>query len=227
MRAIKRDTAASTYRAIFDYMLKYGEDFTSEDGAKCLISPGRETIIAHIKRPSCDLYKLSELSPFGRQSMEYYREQLVDGKHIKKDNPDDEAEYTYYQRLNWYDTPVEILKINQINALKDRIQRDINTRRAVATTWMPWVDIVSKDPPCMDMLKFNVYNGKLNLMVVFRSHDLIGGWINNVYALVYLLNDITESLKLQVGFLEVTSYDGHFYKNDWDKIDKIKSIMKV
>ena len=223
MKAITRNTAAQAYQALFSVMLDHGEDFTSEDGAPCLIAPGRETIVVHINNPTCDLWNLIDLSPLGPHSMEYYREQLVEGKHIKKDNPEEEAEYTYYQRLREYGVPYA--GIDQIKNITSKIECNPSTRRAVAVTWQPYNDSHARDPPCMDLLKFNVWKGKLNLTVVFRSHDLIGGWLNNVYALIYLLKEIAESLNLKVGFLEIVSCDGHFYKNDQDKIDKIKAKL--
>ena len=225
MKAITRNTAAQAYRAIFSFMLDHAEDFTSEDGALSMIAPGRETIIAHINRPLNDLEQLANLSPLGSGAMEYYREQLVEGKHIKKDNPEDEAEYTYYQRLREYYIILNGVTFDQINAIKQKIGDNWQTRRAVAVTWQPWSDPSSSDPPCMDLLKFNVWKGKLNLSVVFRSHDLIGGWLNNCYALIYLLKEIADALNLEVGVLDIISFDGHFYKNDQDKIDKIKAKL--
>jgi len=231
MKAITRNTAAQAYRALFSFMLDHAEDFTSEDGAPCLIAPGRETIIVHINQPLDELEQLVNLSPLGEGAMESYREQLVEGKHIKKDNPEEEAEYTYYQRLRDYDVffinEWRLNGIDQIEYIKTKIAESAMTRRAVAVTWRARTDIESESPPCMDLLKFNVWKGKLNLTVVFRSHDLIGGWINNVYALIYLLKEIAESINLEVGFLEVVSCDGHFYKNDQDKIQRIKAKLGI
>ena len=60
------------------------------------------------------------------------------------------------------------------------------------------------------------------LSVVFRSHDLIKGWINNVYALVHLMNDTCIAFGTYVGYLEVMSFDPHVYMSDVDRVIMLK-----
>jgi thymidylate synthase len=162
---------------------------------------------------------LINLSCQGENSFNYYKEQLVEGKHIKKDNPDDEAEYTYYERLFDYgqcciypDHPIcGGGWVDQIGEIINKLKQSPTSRRAVAVTWQPWVDITSHDPPCMNFLKFSIKDNKACLTVVFRSHDILKAWPQNVYGISYLLKYVADQLGIEVGYLEVISCDPHVY----------------
>jgi thymidylate synthase len=222
---------AQGFRYIFSYILDHHTDFVSEDGDVSILG---ETICVHINEPMTEHVELINLSCQGMNSFTYYAEQLVEGKHIKKDNPEDEAEYTYYGRLFEYgqccvypDSPSCGAWVNQIQAVINKLKQSPNSRRGVAVTWQPWVDIDSHDPPCMDFLKFSIKNNKVCLTVVFRSHDVLKAWPQNVYGISYLLKYVADELGIEVGYLEVISCDPHVYIGaDIDLVNKTKLKLK-
>lgn len=223
MRAITKPTAVEAFKRIIDIAPVSGDIKTDESGYKYLEV---ETLCVHISDPVRDLDKLVDWSPLGKHAMDYYRDQLVYGAHIKKENPEDEAEYTYYQRLREYDVPASevagyMLEIDQIKEIISKLKEFELSRRAVAVTWQPWVDLESKDPPCLDLIKFTIKENKLCLSVGFRSHDLIKGWVANVYALVHLMIELSRDW-LDVGYLEVISFDPHVYMSDIDRVKMLK-----
>lgn len=207
-RLINTSTPFQAFKLIMQHINDKGELNVSEDGDECLEI---DTLIVRMSQPTKNHDKLTNVYCLGENGTRYYKEQLCEGKHIKKDNPDDEAEYTYFGRLNSYDFPECYDKVNQINNIMDKLKESPSTRRAVAVTWQPWIDIYSNDPPCMDFLKFNIRKNNLNLRVVFRSHDLLKGWPGNIMALSDLLESKANYLNLNIGFLEIVSYDGHVY----------------
>ena len=227
MRAITTNTAARAFMRIVNLIPDAWVIQKDESGYEY---HELETLCVHIENPLEKLDDLIPLSPLGKQAMDYYRDQLVCGEHIKKENPEDEAEYTYYGRLREYKTAVfsecycSEIETDQILEILEKLNEFKNTRRAVAVTWQPWIDLESNDPPCMDFLKFTIKDNKLNLTVVFRSHDLIKGWVNNVYALIHLMEDMTRYLNVGVGYLEVISCDPHVYINDTKQIQLLRSI---
>lgn len=207
MRAITKPTVVEAFKRIIDIAPVDGDIKTDESGYKYLEV---DTLCVHISDPTRDLNKLVDWSPLGKQAMDYYRDQLVYGENIEG------FEYTYYERLREYEG------IDQIYEIIDKLHSFKLSRRAVAVTWQPWIDLESKDPPCMDLLKFSIKDNKLCLSVVFRSHDLIKGWINNVYALVHLMVLIAMALEIEVGYLEVMSFDPHVYMSDVDRVKMLK-----
>jgi thymidylate synthase len=224
IRAITSATAAQAYKVLFWHLVEKGEPFTSEDGADCKII---DTVICHIDKPLEQLPELIQMSPLGPLAMEQYRKDFVKGV-----SPDDprlmDFEYTYHERLFDYTVPESDIYVNQIGNIIHKIVHNPFTRRAVACLWQPWCDIDSPEPPCLNMVKFNVSRDgtRLNLSCVFRSHDLIGGWTNNVYALAHLLKLVAEQIGRDVGYLEVISFDGHAYKKDQYQIDRLKELLK-
>ncbi len=224
IRAITAATAAQAYKVLFWHLMEKGERFISEDGSDCRIL---DTVICHIDKPMEQLPELVRMSPLGPLAMEQYKRDFVDG--VPDDDPRPmDFEYTYHGRLFEYDFPECYDKVNQIQNIIDKLRRNQFTRRAVAVLWQPWIDIYSEDPPCLDMVKFGISRDcrRLNMSCVFRSHDLIGGWVNNVYALAYLLKHVAENIGRDVGYLEVISFDGHAYMTDQDKIDRLKELLK-
>lgn len=224
MRAIRAATASQAYKVLFWHLMEKGEPFISEDGAECRIL---DTVICHIDRPMDGLNELTRISPLGPMAMEQYMRDFVYG--VEPDDPRPmDFEYTYHGRLFDYDFPECYDKVNQIQNIITKLKRNQFTRRAVAVLWKPWEDIDSSDPPCLDMIKFNISRdgSKVNMSCVFRSHDLIGGWIPNVYALVYLLKYIADGVNRDVGYIEIVSFDGHAYMSDMDKIDRLKELLK-
>lgn len=224
IRAITAATAAQAYKVLFWHLMKNGEPFVSEDGAECRIL---DTVVCHINNPMGWLPELIKLSPLGPLAMEQYRKDFVEGV-SRDDTRQMDFEYTYHERLFLYNQDSMGFGINQIQNIIRKLKRNPFTRRAVACLWQPWDDITSSDPPCLNMVKFNISRDcqRVNMTCVFRSHDLIGGWINNVYALVYLLKHVAEQTGREVGYLEVISLDGHAYMSDMDKIDRLKELIK-
>jgi thymidylate synthase len=203
--------------------------FVSEDGDQSYLG---ETVCIHIDDPARDHDKLIEVSCQGEQSFRFYYEQLVLGLHIKKDNPGEEAAYTYHGRLFNYGvgTDLDLYNVNQIRYITEKLTKNKNSRRAVAVTWQPWEDLFSHDPPCMDFLKFSIKKGKLCLTVVFRSHDVLKAWPQNVFAIYKLLDLVGMTIGVGTGWLEIISLDPHVYikgdatlvKETYNKIAALK-----
>lgn len=229
IRSIKAATASQAYKVLFWHLMDKGERFISEDGAECRIL---DTVICHIDKPMEQLPELVRMSPLGPLAMEQYKRDFVDG--VPDDDPRPmDFEYTYHERLFEYVVPKsgiagEVIIINQIQNIVYKICSNPFTRRAVATLWKPGEDSLSTEPPCLDMIKVNVSRDGLraNMSCVFRSHDMIGGWVNNIYALTYLLKHIADQTGRDVGYLEIISFDGHAYMSDMDKIDRLKEMLK-
>ncbi len=131
--------------------------------------------------------------------------------------------YTYFERLRkrWSrlakvtfqsfenDKIVDSEKMDQIEEVIRLLIKSPMTRRAVATTRIPSVDLRSSEVPCLNWLKF--YNtGVLNLSVVFRSHDIFGAYISNLYGLSRLLEYVSIRTGIEMGSLTIFSADAHY-----------------
>src|SRR5690606_21896038 len=59
----------------------------------------------------------------------------------------------------------------QIPSIVTKLQRDVNTRQAVATLWDPQLDNLSgmSDYPCTVALQFEIRDGRLCMNTIMRS----------------------------------------------------------
>lgn len=82
-------------------------------------------------------------------------------------------------------------------------------------------DMVGEHNPCMVLVKFGVYEGKLNLNVVFRKRDLLSRMVGNWAMLVMWLNNEADIRKVKPGWIIDHSMD-----TTYDEV-RLKEHMKV
>lgn len=179
-----------------------------------LVIDGKKTIdgliVTEIKHPTDRIEK----NPLYKQMfVDEYKKQFV---YIGKRG----FEYTYADRLAAYpdsDLPPHET-FNQIRYIIRELQRNKDSRRAVAITWNPFVDTVKEDVPCLQLVKCVVVRGRLNMEVVFRSHDILKAYYLNVLGLSYLMDWIINEMggAVSKGSLRVVSMSPHIYLDDAD-----------
>ena len=102
---------------------------------------------------------------------------------------------------------------DQLPNLIERLHRDPYDRRAVLAIWRPEdLTVVSKDPPCNDLIIFKLRNDHLHMTVVNRSNDLHWGlYAVNVYQFSFLQEYIAARLNAAVGTQTHLSNSLHIY----------------
>lgn len=131
--------------------------------------------------------------------------------------------YTYGNRLQRY--PVPGKKDEYIDQVQDSIIRNMkaspDSRRAVATTLVPWVDATSDEPPCITQVQTLQAGGKLHMLVTVRSHDIFKAAVPNAFGLRTLQAQIANETGFELGMLQITSQSAHIYEGDWDNARKL------
>lgn len=133
-----------------------------------------------------------------QDGLKIYADQLLD----KKNNG---FIYTYGNRLRDY-----FGKTDQLKIIIDRINKEKNTRRAIAITYDPVVDSIEDEIPCLIMVKAMVFDGKLDLGVVFRSNDIKIAFPANMYGLFNLHLFLSEKTNLPIGDFYYTCFNPHW-----------------
>jgi thymidylate synthase len=191
-----------------------------------------QPLCVHIKNPMQSPMK-SQYSMFGDKFIDQYKSSMYSITTRKNDNTD--ATYTYGNRL--CDYPTEDGQIGNgnlggINQLKlsiiTRLINTPNSRRAIAITWSPEIDIISSEPPCLQLIQALIdRTNHLNLISIFRSNDMLSAWGMNAIALAYLqqklVNDINTMLshEIESGWLETISNSPHiYYKRDIEELSR-------
>ena len=157
--------------------------------------------------------------PGGPEELESYRQEVVNGIHDHWINPKEgKWTYTYHERLTNYNPSINLYGenrgrllekgVDQIEKVIDDLQRDITSKGAQATTWMPTGDPgLVGDRPCLQRLWFRplLVDGDdeskgylLNLNSHWRSRDLGKAWLMNVHAITDWQRDIAERLSKRI-----------------------------
>jgi len=121
-----------------------------------------------------------------------------------------------------YPVPTSKKPLNQITeSIIRNMKNSPDSRRAVATTMVPWIDATSDEPPCLTQIQTLQLDGQLHLLATFRSHDIFKAAIPNAFGLRHLQSTIAKQTGFGVGFLQITSQSAHIYEPDWDSAKKL------
>lgn len=141
---------------------------------------------------------ISKCIPCGLDELIKYDEEFIDG------TADDLGwDYTYHQ-----------LYAPFYERVKDEIKRNPATRRACIALGQGDINF-SSNPPCLQMLMFNVNDNKLDMTVVFRSNDGIKAFPMNIHALAMLQAKLTAELELDFGDMHYIANNFHAYSKDF------------
>ena len=212
MLAIRKPSVRASYEYLVREVLEKGEDMVTEDGDLC-----REirNVVVEITNPK--LKSISLRYPLGRNAVEQYTKNLLYGSENK-------FSYDYHSRLFKY--PVNGTQVDQISYILEKLREERNSRRALAITWQPLIDIeVSKrkrgSVPCLQYIQFLIRDNKLHQTVLFRSNDLLLAYHANALGLIALGEMVAESLGVEYGSYTHHSVSMHIYiERDYDYIAK-------
>lgn len=191
---IKAETLADAWPQILQFILDSGiKRHTIHNNANFL--EATEPIVLTLRRP--ERGRIPEGFNWTAENLKLYANQVFD-------KADKGFAYTYGERLN---------RCDQIDQVIAKIERDDQTKQAVAVTWIPEKDNESNDPPCLMLVDFKVYNNRLQLVAYFRSNDYYAALPANVFLLTELAHYISIRALGHSGLgpLTVISNGAHIY----------------
>ena len=112
--------------------------------------------------------------------------------------------YCYHQRLTAYPRS-DGTTMDQLELILDKLARDPITRRAVATTRVPEIDLfMASDMPCLGEVQLRAIEDEkgrlvLNLHTAWRSRDLYKAWADNLIGLTNLQARLAARLSEKTG----------------------------
>src|SRR3989344_4367669 len=154
--------------------------------------------------------------------------------------------YCYHQRLTAY-PKADGSTINQLEIILDKLAHDPITRRAIAITSVPEIDLFMKsDQPCLREIQLRAIEDDfgrlwLNMHVRWRSRDLYKAWGDNLIGITNLqarlARGLSEKTKEEVLVGPYTEENGslHIYGQDYtekgmnvffDKFPTMESFVK-
>lgn len=181
------------------YLVNKGELKTDERGDKVYQIPYYNIIFMdwYNNIGGMDIVPVPKKTGFNFESLQDYSNQLLDHELHG-------FVYTYGNRLREY------FSIDQIESMMKHIDKDIDSRRAVAITIDPSIDNYEDDIPCLQHLAINVYDNHLIMEVLFRSNDIKYAFVPNMYALMNLQLYMGHELGITAGDMYYTCYNPHW-----------------
>ena len=204
-RIIRAGTTSDAWYRGLNMIWNHGHEVTDERGSRI-----REylNLMVVIQDPYTD--RIPADISWNEERLEEYAKQLITGENVQ------DFEYTYGQRLrNWNE------EIDQIAYVIDKLKSNPTSRRATAVTWIPTIDTVVDEVPCMIIDDFKIRGGKVNLTTLFRSHDFAGAYPANLYGLSRLLEYVAGEVGVAPGMITTISASAHIYEHDWDMVEGI------
>ncbi len=134
--------------------------------------------------------------------------------------------YCYHQRLAAYPRS-DGSTIDQLEMMLDKLARDAITRRAVATTRVPEIDLfMASDMPCLGEVQLRaIEDGEgrllLHMHAVWRSRDLYKAWGDNLIGITNLQARLAARLaektgrEVKVGPYSESNGSLHIYGQDY------------
>ncbi len=129
-------------------------------------------------------------------------------------------------------------KINQIEAVIEKLSTQPYTRQAQMVTWMPNIDLTCYDPPCLQSLYYRIVEDDdqiwyLNCNVRFRSNDAWGASFMNMFGFIHFNREIIagglskkSARKVELGRMNWQADSYHIYGKDREDFEK-RFLAKV
>ena len=201
-------TIAEGHERVVRDILKYGEELTTEDGELTIEWPPHDPYVIHVTEPFTEPMA-SDVCMFGRHFLDEYVTQLL----TLHPPSDKSATYYYSNRLfdypllrcdveePWQEDPYYYVGdgngdgLNQVYySIIKRLAESPNSRRAIAITWVPEMDVCSGEPPCLQLVQCFIRDQTLHMTCYFRSNDMLSAWGANAYGLTYLMKYVCDEI---------------------------------
>ena len=223
---IEAESIEEAYRKIQTAVYGEGKEITDERGETTLEI---RNLMVHLKNPEAQIPADYEHMTT-KEAEEYASEFLTFAKTVPVIDKGDflgfepRFEYEYGDRIRNFGYKHH--KIDQLDAVINKLRKNPHTRRAVIVLWNPLIDNFVEEVPCLNLLSFLLREGKLNLTAVFRSNDMVGAWPANAYALIRLLEYACTEIKTEKGDLTTLSISAHFYSRKKSVESPYKAVKK-
>ena len=201
-RFIRSRTISDAWRRGISLIWRHGQEITDQRATKIIELLSLQVVV---ENPYVEM--IPDEYSWNQDRLDDYAQQL-----LSSENPG--FEYTYGNRLRAWSSGGSPL--DQIDHVIRYLKASPSTRRATAVTWIPSLDSVKEEVPCMIVDDFKMRDGRLNLSVFFRSHDFAGAYPANLYGLARLLEYVSNEVGASPGSISTLSASAHIYEHDWD-----------
>lgn len=210
MYILKRPTAAAAHEAIIREIFWNHTPFRTEGNELCWLG---KPVTIELTDP--ERTRIHPRSPH-RIRCYQYEDQLLNGRTIT--DPNQQFVYDYHDRLM-------VSPNDQIDYIIEKLAFAPVSRRAVAVTWRPGIDQSRDDVPCLQFVQAAITGEFLDMWLLYRSEDMLGGFGPNAFGLTGLQKYIADCLGVEMGRYEHIVTMPHLYpRRDMPDIAKMLKV---
>ena len=186
-------TPSEAWIRLIRKIVRFGHTVNLKKGARIELQN-----VKAIVEPINDSLELLESYGVDVTSIDSYRKDI-----LNPSIPEDQS-YSYGNRIrSYFGRPTFDWFVSVINKLK----WDREARSVYLSLWDSNRDSApgSSGHPCLVSLYFRVFDNKLTLSAVFRTHNVLDGWLKNVYGLMEVQKYVSDAIKIDCGAISILS----------------------
>jgi Thymidylate synthase len=188
---VVRPSPLQAWRELVVRVMRFGRPTELADGERLALLDVKAVVTAPVEDPAAALaehgFDLARLHDYQRGMLD---PALPEG-----------VAYAYGHRLRrWFET-------DALQTVVSLLRDDPATRRAYISLWDTGHDLPGTlPPPCLATLWFQRLDERLTLTATYRAHNLLTGWLQNVYGLMAVLRHVAAGAGLEPGSITVLSH---------------------
>jgi thymidylate synthase len=188
---VVRDTPLEAWLDLLHLITRFGRRVTLKKGERLELQ-NVKVVVGELKKVSQEALQGVNLDP---DKLDRYFQNFLVGE-LRPDEA-----YTYGNRLRKY------FKLDAVEVLAKRLQRDPEDRKAYFTLWDNNRDLTAKESrPCFVSVFFRKFEEKLTLTATFRTHNAMDAWLLNLYGLMALQDAVAKEVGMTPGAITVFSH---------------------
>ncbi len=193
------NTPMQGWQELIHRLFYYGHEVTLKKGPRIELQNVKVTINHPEEEPESVLKK----NGFSLKQFKSYQKRI-----LSSDRPSG-ASYTYGDRLRGYfDPSTETHAADTLSKIITLLKADPECRKAYVSLWDTKRDLLSEEKghPCLVSLFFRKFEEKLTTTVVFRTHNALTAWPENVYGVIAIQRYVAGRVGMKAGPITVMSH---------------------
>jgi hypothetical protein len=176
--------------------VRFGRPVNLGSGPRLELLNAKVVITSPVEEPN----ELLNAYDFSREALRSYQRRMLDGV-----IPAGIA-YTYGNRLRGY-FEKDGERIDTLEAVSRELGRNPESRNAYVSLWDTATNLNAETAvPCLATIFFRRSNHRLTMTATYRSHNLLTAWIQNVYGLMAIQQEICKRTGTPPGPITVISH---------------------
>lgn len=212
MLIVKARTLAEAWEKSLSAVYTRGTDQGDQEIFK------EDMLILEIENP-CSEERFHPLFPTTTKELTAYNEHVLKGIQSDLVRPEHRL---YHERFFAYPEKAN----NQIQAIVERLKKQPQSKRGLASLWHPDRDQWTLKVPSVLSIWCRIEKGKLNMHGHLRANDAYKKLLMNLNLHATLMKYIADQLGVEVGMYMHIVDSFHIYNHDKKDVEKVLTILK-